>query len=125
MKNLDEILKAVGSTAEFLFGEVTDVHQRGNFGDTPLHIVCSWGDADAVDTLIRAGADVNAKGEQGKTPLFAAVMGRSVAVVERLLNAGADLAIQDEDGNTALQFAHLLNDSANPIPEKLIKLLGL
>jgi ankyrin repeat protein len=114
MKNINEIFKAVGSTAEFLFEGVSDLHQRGCFGDTPLHIVCSWGDVDAVDTLIQAGADVNARGEQGQTPLFAAVMGKSAEVVKHLLDASADPKIEDEDGKTALQFAQMLDDATNP-----------
>ncbi|MHA6883133.1 ankyrin repeat domain-containing protein [Ralstonia pseudosolanacearum] len=121
MKSISEILREVGATAEFLFAEVNDINQRGCFGDTPLHVVCTWGDADAVDALISAGADINAKGELGKTPLFSAVIGGSVAVVERLLVAGADPAIQDADGNTVLQFARALNDGNSPIVERLIK----
>ncbi|WP_231409798.1 ankyrin repeat domain-containing protein [Ralstonia solanacearum] len=122
MKNVSEILRMVGATAEFLFAEVNDINQRGCFGDTPLHVVCSWGDVDAVDALISAGADINAKGELGKTPLFSAVIGGSVAVLDRLLVAGADPAIQDEDGNTVLQFARALNYGSSPIIERLVKL---
>ncbi|MDY7540790.1 ankyrin repeat domain-containing protein [Undibacterium sp. 5I1] len=123
MKNLDEVLKAVGSTAEFLFQGASNVHQRGCFGDTPLHIVCSWGDVEAVDTLILAGADVNARGEQGQTSLFSAVMGRSIEVVRKLIDADVDLTIEDEDGNTALQFAQMLDEPDKPIPVDLIELL--
>ncbi|MHA6890442.1 ankyrin repeat domain-containing protein [Ralstonia pseudosolanacearum] len=123
MKKISEILRKVGATSEFLFAEVVDVNQRGCFGDTPLHVVCTWGDMDAVDTLINAGADVNAKGEQGKTPLFSAVIGGSAAVVERLLNAGADSTIQDAEGTTVLQFARALIDSGNPVTERLVTLL--
>ncbi len=125
MKNIDEIFKAVGSTAEFLFKGVTDIHQRGCFGDTPLHIVCSWGDVDAVDTLLQAGADVNARGEQGKTPLFSAVIGRSTDVVARLLDADADPSIVDKAGHTASQFAHMLDVATNPVPVELFELLAL
>jgi ankyrin repeat protein len=123
MKNIDEILKAVGSTAEFLFEGCASIHQIGCFGDTPLHIVCSWGDAEAVDTLIQAGADVNAIGEAKMTPLFSAVMGRSVDVVNLLLRAQADLAVENEDGNTALQYAQLLDNETAPIPTEIIELL--
>lgn len=123
MKNIDEIFKAVGSTAEFLFEGGTGLHQRGCFGDTPLHIVCSWGDVDAVDTLIQAGADVNARGEQGMTPLFSAIMGKSAEVVKHLLDANADPIIEDEDGNTAFQFARMLDGATNPNYVELIELL--
>ena len=123
MKNLDEILNAVGSTAEFLFAGVTDVNQKSGFGDTPLHIVCRWGDAEAVDTLIKAGANVNAIGETKMTPLFSAVMGKSVEVAQRLLDAGADPLIKDEDGGTALAYANLVKDESIPNSIKLIELL--
>lgn len=123
MKDVAEILKKVGATAEFLFSEVADINKRGNFGDTPLHIVCTWGDSDAVDALIAAGADVNAKGEEGMTPIFSAVIGGSLAVVERLLAAGANPSILNAEGNTVLQFAIALRDKEDPISERLMKLL--
>ncbi len=123
MKNIDEILSAVGATAEFLFSGVTDLHQRGSFGDTPLHVVCSWGDLDAVDTLIQAGADVNAIGELGKTPLFSAVIGESIEITKRLLAAGADPLIKDDDNRTVLDFARNVEDESNPITTALVELL--
>ena len=123
MKNIDEILKAVGATAEFLFGEVTNIHQKANFGDTPLHIVCGWGDTEAVDALIEAGADVNAIGEAKMTPLFSAVMGNSVEVVQRLLEAGANPLVKNEDGRIVLDFAQNVKDESNPDSAKLIAFL--
>lgn len=111
MRNIDDILRAVGSTAEFLFKDVTSVNQRSNFGDTPLHLVCSWGDFEAADILIQSGADVNSCGEQGKTPLFSAIMGKSLATIQILLAAHADPTIKDDDGFTPAEFAGMLHDS--------------
>lgn len=123
MKNIDEIFEALGSTPEFLFEPVTNVHQRGSSGDTPLHIVSSWGEKVAVETLILAGADVNARGEQGKTPLFSAVLSNSPELVKLLLDAGADPAIEDDDKNTALQFALLLHGPSGSGDTELIRIL--
>lgn len=123
MKNIDEILKSVAATPEFLFAENIEINQRACFGDTPLHIVCSWGDDEAVASLVNAGSDVNARGEQGKTPLFSAVMARNVDVVVRLLNASADPKIKDDFGETAFDFAMNLNDPAEPMPVAIMDLL--
>lgn len=124
MKNLDEILKAVGSTADWYFAGVTDVNQKNLLGDTPLHVVCGWGDAEAAQTLIKAGADVNARGEYGRTPLFEAVSSASVDIVKMLLDAGADPLLKAEGYNceeAPLFFARI--GEKKPESEELIKLL--
>ena len=124
MKTADDILKSVGSTAEFLFKEVTSVNQRSNFGDTPLHLTCSWGGDEAVDTLIKAGAEVNLRGEQGKTPLFSAVIGKSLKAIRILLDAHADPTIVDDDGITPAEFAMMLREASSFDFQLIIDLLN-
>ena len=123
MKNLKELLDQVGSTAEFNFSEIVDVNAHSGFGDTPLHVVCRWGDVKAVETLIAAGADVNAIGETQRTPLFAAVLGEVAKIVEILLRAGADPLAKDQNGRFALEVAELLQDSSIPDSAEIIAVL--
>jgi ankyrin repeat protein len=48
------------------------------------------GFADAVDTLIHAGARVDATNRMGETALIVAVQQRQIPIIRSLLNAGAD-----------------------------------
>lgn len=123
MKTLEEILEAVGSTATFLFEGVSDINQKSNFGDTPLHVVSGWGNVDAVQTLILAGANVNNTGETGRTPLFAAIMNGSSEVIKLLLEQGADPLITDEEGQTPLMFAKNILPQENSEKTIIINML--
>lgn len=85
--------------------EIKDSNQRNFMEDTVLHTVCSWGDLEAVKTLVAAGANINAKGDQGATPLFNAVMGENSEVVSFLLKAGADPSITNNYKRNVLGYA--------------------
>ena len=100
-KVIDAILEKCHSTGLFLGETPLGVNDTNIFGDTPLHLVCRWGDAEAVAALLAAGAEVNSIGEKGQTPLFCTA---STSVVDLLLAAGADPAIIDEFGHSAETF---------------------
>ena len=102
---LEDVLKRCSDVPTYLFKPVTSLNQRNIDGDTPLHVVCVWGDVEPVKVLIDAGADVNARGDRGQTPLFRAVMGKNVEVVRLLLRSGADKSILDDDGRPVARFA--------------------
>lgn len=108
---LNQVLERCSQTVEFSFEPVTSVHQHGMTGETPLHVVCGWGDAEAVRVLLNGGANVNAIGDLGRTPLFRAVAGENVEVVTLILAAGANVSIRDQLGQTALEIAVLLGSS--------------
>lgn len=123
MKNLKEILDAVGSTPTFLFEGVKDINQRSNFGDTPLHVVCHWGNLAAVKILVEAGAEINSIGEAGQSPLFSAVMSNSAELVEFLLESGADPSIIDNEGQNTLEFAKSILSKQNQETKIIINAL--
>lgn len=94
----EDILEKCHRTGLFLQEGPLDVNDTNIFGDTPLHLVCRWDDAEAVADLLAAGAKVNATGDRAQTPLFCV---ESVRVVDLLLAAGTDPAIKDDDGQLA------------------------
>src|SRR5690349_2630528 len=49
------------------------VNAQNNDGDTPLHLACSKGNSDMVETLMCAGADVNISNDKTQTPAQLAV----------------------------------------------------
>ena len=105
MKNLREIFQACSHTACFFDKRIRHVNQRDADGDTPLHIVCFWGDAEAAGVLLDAGAGVNVPGDMGRTPLFDAVCSGNTELIALLINAGADTNQTDDYGKTPMQLA--------------------
>jgi len=61
--------------------------------------------AQAVKTLLAAGANPNAKAPDGSTPLHQAVQARQVAIIRELVAAGAKLDAVNKDNLTPLQVA--------------------
>lgn len=100
-KVIDDILEECEGTGFFLGETPLSVNDTNIFGDTPLHVVCRWGDHEGVAALLAAGAKVDAIGEKGQTPLFCTA---STQVVDLLLAAGADPTVIDEFGETAETF---------------------
>jgi Ankyrin repeats (3 copies) len=99
------ILEKVGNTAAFLFQEVNDVNQRNPSGETPLHVVVTWGDTRAANALIDSGAEISPKGEFGNTPLHEAVLFGKAEMVRLLLQRGASPDVRNDDGDTPEELA--------------------
>jgi len=94
---------------EFVELALTDVNQRGNFGNTPLHVASVRGSLEEVEALLIAGAEFNSKGEHGGTPLHDAAGQGHVEIVKQLLAAGASPDLANDDGNTPRDVAVLLD----------------
>ena len=78
--------------------------QTGESQCLPLHYAAAYGQLEAVDKLIEAGADLNVVTRSGNTPLIEAVIGSRLLVAERLISAGTDLSL-GKPGSTALEAA--------------------
>jgi ankyrin repeat protein len=72
----------------------------GPDGFMPVGLAAFFGHADAVKTLIAAGADVNATARNAfkVQPLHAAVAGKNLDIVRAVLAAGADANAQQQAG---------------------------
>ncbi len=88
---------------------------------TALHFAAREGHAEAVQTLIGAGANLDAQDNYDTTPVVMAVLNGHLGVAATLLNAGADPNVQDRYGRTALFTATDLNTmDVNPRPTPAI-----
>ena len=66
----------------------------------PLHTAAFFGDAEAIEALLAAGADTGARTNYGDTPLHGAAVGGHAEVIEALLAAGADTGARTNYGET-------------------------
>ncbi|XP_069953382.1 rabankyrin-5, partial [Cherax quadricarinatus] len=75
---------------------------------TPLHLCCSWGLENTVQTLLEHGAKVNAKDAENKTPLHHAIENSHTTIISLLLSHPAlDLTLRDKSGITPFAAAML------------------
>ena len=104
-RTLAEVLREVDSAVGRSFDSgVRSVTSERSDGETALHVVAKWGDADAIKILVLAGATLSKPGEDGNTPLhYAAMMGHMSAAVA-LVELGAK-SMRDRYGNTPAQLA--------------------
>jgi uncharacterized protein len=78
------------ATMRTLLAQKSDVNAAQTDGSTALQWAVHWGDADAVDALLKAGADTKAATRLNATALYLAAESGNAPILERLLAAGAD-----------------------------------
>ena len=85
------------------------LHAYSPDGWTALHLAAHFGQREAVEALLAAGASVHACSHNSmqNTPLHAAMPGGKPEVVEALLAGGAEVNARQEGGFTALHEAAL------------------
>jgi ankyrin repeat protein len=89
------------ASGEVKFGKIQLI------GLTPLMLGATYCSAEAVKTLLDAGAKVNATDIRGMTPLMFSVSSeeQNPAVARLLIKAGADVNAKSKAGETALDWA--------------------
>jgi ankyrin repeat protein len=107
MKTLQEVFDEVNHADVFFGAQVDSVNTTRFSGETPLHIVANWGDAEAILILVQNGADINKRGEDGFTPLHFAAEQNRLDAVKCLVSLGA-ANLMDDDGDTPLKLARVL-----------------
>jgi uncharacterized protein len=96
--------------------ELTGPNDRSRtFGETPLHVVAVWGDANAARVLLDEGAVIDLPGEHGCTALHEAALHGHIEVVKLLLARGADRKLQGDFGS----FSEIAGRSKSPELRKL------
>lgn len=105
-----KLLKEYNQLTEYLGIELTDVNQKSNFGDYPIHIASVRGDIDEMKILLDNGANINAIGEHGYTALHNAVEQGHIKMVEFLLNQGIDTTIKNINHLTAKELAQITDN---------------
>jgi len=92
---------------ELLDGDRTAAQAWSADGFTSLHLAAYFGQPEAVETLLQAGADARAVSRNGMkmTPIHSAVAARRKDIVRLLLARGADPNVQQAGGWTPLHSA--------------------
>jgi uncharacterized protein len=102
--SLEELLLAI-SEILVLEERAIGLNEVGYDGCRPLHIAAVWGDVQAIEMLVAAGADVDGRGEFNFTPLYNAVGQGHVAAARRLLELGASPHTHGDWGGTPADLA--------------------
>lgn len=101
----------------------------GSRGSTPLHVAAAFGEVEAVEALLAAGADPNERNEIGENGMQWAWFWGHATTVEALLNGGADpeliqgKTVRDRPASHPLQSGEALLqclDSRQPNPTDTI-----
>jgi len=85
----------------------SDINEKDELGETPLHTAAVGGYREIVSLLIEKGADVNARDVRGLTPVHAAAWMGYPEIIGLLIDHGADINARDKDGVTPLHAAAL------------------
>ena len=107
---LDVFAAAALGRVEALDTALTSLDEANTYaydGWTPLHLAAFFGQREAAERLLAAGADFGARSRNAlaNTPLHAAVAGGHVELALLLIERGADVNAADAGGHTPLHLA--------------------
>jgi len=77
----------------------------GKYNLSPLQYAAYYGQREAAQLLVSAGADVNYQDSDGSSPAHYAAMGCHTSTLEFLVSAGADVNIKNGRGNSPSHWA--------------------
>ena len=91
--------------------DATIASEKANGWFAPLHYTSSWGNINATQALIDAGANPTPRNQNGTTPLHYAASNNITGIGILLVNSGANIDARDDDGWSSLHMA-AFNNSA-------------
>jgi hypothetical protein len=86
--------------------------------ETPLHLACTHGFLEIVNTLIEKDVEMNTKDIGGDTPIALAAVCGHTEVVDALIEADVEMNTLDSNGETTLYT--LIDESDNEVMKSLI-----
>ena len=97
----------LGGDSLFLSRRETDINQCNQWGTSPLHQACRWGDMSVVSRLVTdSRIQINTRDGDGHTPIMVAVEKGHLSVVSLLAQtSGIDLQIRNNDREGLLEVA--------------------
>ncbi|WP_353282416.1 ankyrin repeat domain-containing protein [Wolbachia endosymbiont (group A) of Myopa testacea] len=122
-KICDEVVESVGEMVDVwsrrflpkLKGKVVSLEEirkrdeRGEDGNTVLHLAAYLSDEKVIKLLIEKGAEINIENNNGDRPLHLAAFYGKVENVKVLIEGGANVNAIDDGGYTALHSASLMS----------------
>ena len=88
-------------------------------GSTPLITSSLFGQEEAVEMLIEAGAELNAQNNDGSTALHTAALVGRLSIVKKLLESGIDASITNNSGATGFDTVAAPYELVKPIIDYL------
>lgn len=88
---IHQSLRGGGDLAHSILEERWAINRWDKFGDTPLTLACTMGNADGVARLIAAGADIDSLSSRELSPLNYACFDGFVDCVRILISAGCNV----------------------------------
>ncbi|EAX87363.1 ankyrin repeat protein, putative [Trichomonas vaginalis G3] len=85
--------------------KLLDGDEKGEYGETALHIAAEYNSKEAAELLISYGANIHEKDVYGQTALHIAARENSKETAEVLISHGANINEKSEYGETSLHIA--------------------
>ncbi|KAL9026412.1 MAG: hypothetical protein Q9196_004919 [Gyalolechia fulgens] len=77
-------------------------------GETPIHVAASYGNVEAVRSLLKLGVSPNTRDKDRRAPIHSAAFSGNHEIIDLLVDHGADLTAQNHAGESVL---HILTRS--------------
>ena len=99
------LVESCQEMCEFFIKQGTNINQKDNIGQTPLHYAVFLDKPEICKYLIKQGADINQRNDEGETTLHLATSGGQQEICKYLIEQGADINEKNDKGETALHLA--------------------
>lgn len=84
---------------------MSQINDKSQISDTPLHLAAANNDADQIARLLFDGAPVDARNRRGETALLVATHANALSAAQALIAAGADVNAKDMISDSPYLYA--------------------